>query len=362
MKARLFMIAVALHSVGCYPAWAQTALGEVVGEIKDASGTVIARAPVALTNQATGVPTSLVTNEAGVFFVRSLQPGVYRIEASSPGFKTFVATNVELRTGQVLRYDIVLQVGDVTRTLRDAMPYVKVFHIADNPGRNDPGTGEMNYPYLYKEIQKAGYKGYLTMEYIPLGDQVKSLHLWAPVVSDDRVEVVLFDHPETLLQNLAVLGRLRAHVRLDLGSLFARGWSGQEALELADRYLLEAEWKVSLEPFEGMLMAAVRGERVPLKNVLGLTPGRYRSCLGSLAGLSDEGRSMVKDLLASETVVATAYFADHRGCMDCKSFVVCGSRLSSFEKGGCSEALRRLAAQLQSTAMEIRNNLSEENA
>ena len=68
-----------------------------------------------------------------------------------------------------------VQMGDVTRTLRDAMPYVKVFHIADNPGRNDPGTGEMNYPYLYKEIQKAGYKGYLTMEYIPLGDQVKSL-------------------------------------------------------------------------------------------------------------------------------------------------------------------------------------------
>jgi hydroxypyruvate isomerase len=68
-----------------------------------------------------------------------------------------------------------VQVGDVTRTLREAMPYVKVFHIADNPGRNDPGTGEMNYPYLYKEIQKAGYKGYLTMEYIPLGDQVKSL-------------------------------------------------------------------------------------------------------------------------------------------------------------------------------------------
>lgn len=68
-----------------------------------------------------------------------------------------------------------VQVGDVTRTLREAMPYVKVFHIADNPGRNDPGTGEMNYPYLYKEIQKAGYKGYLTMEYIPVGDQVKSL-------------------------------------------------------------------------------------------------------------------------------------------------------------------------------------------
>lgn len=68
-----------------------------------------------------------------------------------------------------------VQVGDVTRTLREAMPFVKVFHIADNPGRNDPGTGEMNYPFLYKEIRKAGYTGYLTMEYLPLGDQVKSL-------------------------------------------------------------------------------------------------------------------------------------------------------------------------------------------
>ena len=117
MRGRLLLIAFAIHSMAFDPAWGQTALGEVVGEIKDASGTVITKAPVTLTNQATGVQTSLVTNEAGVFFVRSLQPGVYRIEATSPGFKTFVATNVELRTGQVLRYDIVLQVGDVTQSV-----------------------------------------------------------------------------------------------------------------------------------------------------------------------------------------------------------------------------------------------------
>ena len=68
-----------------------------------------------------------------------------------------------------------VQMGNVARTLLDAMRYVKVFHVADNPGRNDPGTGEMNYAYLYKEIKKAGYNGYITMEYLPLGDQVKSL-------------------------------------------------------------------------------------------------------------------------------------------------------------------------------------------
>jgi len=192
------------------------------------------------------------------------------------------------------------------------------------------------------------------------GNQLKSLHLWAPVVSDDRVEVVLFDCPEVLLENLAVLGRLHAHVRLDLGSLFARGWSEQAALQLTGRYLREAEWKVRIEPFESMLMAAVRGERVPLKNCLGLTPGHYRICIGSLAGVSDEGRHMVKDLLESEGVAAAAYFADHRGCMDCESFVVCGSRFASPTTGGCSSELRQLASQLQSSAMEIRTSLIEE--
>jgi uncharacterized protein len=193
-------------------------------------------------------------------------------------------------------------------------------------------------------------------------DQLKSLHLWAPVVSDDRVEVVLFDCPEALLDNLAILGRLHAHVRLDLASLFARGWTEQAALELAGRYLREAEWKVRIEPFESMLIAAVRGERVPLKNCLGLTPGHYRVCIGSLAGISDDGRRMVKELLESEAAAATAYFSDHRACMDCDSFVVCGSRFASFNMGGCSSALRELAARLQASAAEIQTNLSEESS
>lgn len=68
-----------------------------------------------------------------------------------------------------------LQQGNVTRTLRAAMPYVAVFHIADNPGRNDPGTGEMNYENIYKAIKQDNYSGYVTMEYLPKGDQTSSL-------------------------------------------------------------------------------------------------------------------------------------------------------------------------------------------
>ena len=65
--------------------------------------------------------------------------------------------------------------GDVVRTALAAMPFVRVFHVADNPGRNEPGTGEMNYANIYKAIAKAGYEHYITMEYVPLQEQVGSL-------------------------------------------------------------------------------------------------------------------------------------------------------------------------------------------
>lgn len=65
--------------------------------------------------------------------------------------------------------------GNVIQTALEAMPYVRVFHVADNPGRHEPGTGEMNYANIYKAIAKAGYEGYITMEYVPLREQVKSL-------------------------------------------------------------------------------------------------------------------------------------------------------------------------------------------
>jgi len=65
--------------------------------------------------------------------------------------------------------------GDVIRTALAAMPFVRVFHVADNPGRNEPGTGEMNYGNIYGAIAKAGYEGYITMEYVPKQEQVGSL-------------------------------------------------------------------------------------------------------------------------------------------------------------------------------------------
>jgi hydroxypyruvate isomerase len=68
-----------------------------------------------------------------------------------------------------------VQQGNVIRTLTEAAPYVAVFHVADNPGRHDPGTGEIQYANVYKAIQKTGFAGYVTFEYLPVGEQVSSL-------------------------------------------------------------------------------------------------------------------------------------------------------------------------------------------
>jgi len=68
-----------------------------------------------------------------------------------------------------------VQEGNVIRTITEAAPVTAVFHVADNPGRNDPGTGELNYANIYKAIQKTGFAGYVAMEYLPLGKQVDSL-------------------------------------------------------------------------------------------------------------------------------------------------------------------------------------------
>ena len=72
-------------------------------------------------------------------------------------------------------YHEYVQHGDPIPNIIEAAPYVAVFHVADAPGRHDPGTGEMKWDEIYRTIGKAAYAGYLTMEYLPKGDEVDSL-------------------------------------------------------------------------------------------------------------------------------------------------------------------------------------------
>jgi hydroxypyruvate isomerase len=68
-----------------------------------------------------------------------------------------------------------VQHGDPIPAVIEAEPYVAVYHVADEPGRNDPGTGHMRWDDIYKAIGKTSYSGYITLEYLPKGDEVASL-------------------------------------------------------------------------------------------------------------------------------------------------------------------------------------------
>jgi hydroxypyruvate isomerase len=68
-----------------------------------------------------------------------------------------------------------VQNGNVIAAITEAAPYVSVFHVADAPGRHDPGTGEMKWDDIYRAIGKTEYAGYIALEYEPKGDEVQSL-------------------------------------------------------------------------------------------------------------------------------------------------------------------------------------------
>jgi hydroxypyruvate isomerase len=52
---------------------------------------------------------------------------------------------------------------------------VGLIHIADVPGRHEPGTGEINYLNIYRKLARLGYKGTIAMEFYPTGDIVETL-------------------------------------------------------------------------------------------------------------------------------------------------------------------------------------------
>ena len=82
-----------------------------------------------------------------------------------------------------LQYDIYhmqIMEGDLTPTMEANLPMIRHMQLADNPGRNEPGTGEINYPFLFDAIDKMGYDGWIGCEYKPRTTTVEGLQWAAP--------------------------------------------------------------------------------------------------------------------------------------------------------------------------------------
>ncbi len=66
-------------------------------------------------------------------------------------------------------YHMQVMEGNLTKTIRDNIKRIGHIQLADVPGRHEPGTGEINFPNLFKFIDEAGYTGWIGCEYKPAG-------------------------------------------------------------------------------------------------------------------------------------------------------------------------------------------------
>jgi hydroxypyruvate isomerase len=77
-----------------------------------------------------------------------------------------------------LQYDIYhmqIMEGDLAPTMQKHRTQIAHIQLADNPGRNEPGTGEINYPFLFGFIDRLGYDGWIGCEYKPKTSTLEGL-------------------------------------------------------------------------------------------------------------------------------------------------------------------------------------------
>lgn len=143
----LVLGAVALH--------AQTITGTLRGTVTDATGAVIPKAVVVARNQATGVSTSTLSNQEGIYSIQFLPIGNYTITVTAPGFSTASVGPFALQIDQIAKIDAKLQIGNASATvnvLSDSSSVLQTQNatlgttISGNTMLNLPNNG-LNYQF-----------------------------------------------------------------------------------------------------------------------------------------------------------------------------------------------------------------------
>lgn len=106
-----FLILALVIATFIFPAWAQSnpAVGILRGQVVDPSGAVVANASVSVL-QTGGATHSTTTSRTGGYEIGNLSPGTYTVTAIADGFTVFVQDDVQITAGQVLQFNIALEI------------------------------------------------------------------------------------------------------------------------------------------------------------------------------------------------------------------------------------------------------------
>jgi hydroxypyruvate isomerase len=174
------------RGIGCHP--------DRVGEFQDGVGTAIEYAKALGCKQlnclAGIAPAGVAEDRLRATFVTNLKFAAEKLRQAGiklltepintrdiPGFylnRSKPALDIIREVGSdnlFLQYDIYhmqIMEGDLAHTIEQNLKLIPHMQLADNPGRNEPGTGEINYGFLFRHIDRVGYRGWIGCEYKPL--------------------------------------------------------------------------------------------------------------------------------------------------------------------------------------------------
>src|SRR2546428_14050477 len=97
--------------------FAQSTYATVSGTVEDATRALLPGVTVTATNNATGVVTTVLSNESGAYNVNGLLPGPYTVSADLPGFQKATYTNVTLGNAQQIRLNFTLQIATQAKSV-----------------------------------------------------------------------------------------------------------------------------------------------------------------------------------------------------------------------------------------------------
>lgn len=112
-------------------------------------------------------------------------PG-FRLHHSGQVLELINRLNLDGTRLQYDTYHLQTMGEDLIATLQRLHPYIGHIQIADAPGRHEPGSGEINFPALFKALEAVGYSGYISLEYNPSGPTEASLEWLQPWITQER--------------------------------------------------------------------------------------------------------------------------------------------------------------------------------
>jgi hydroxypyruvate isomerase len=115
--------------------------------------------------------------------VNTIENGPYLIS------RTADAAELIERVGEpnvALQYDVYhmqRMEGNLAATIRRHAERIAHVQIADSPGRGEPGTGEINFAYLFGVLAEVGYRGHVGLEYVPTTATTEESLRWMPALA-----------------------------------------------------------------------------------------------------------------------------------------------------------------------------------